>query len=270
LPMTEEQIKLDPLVGTKHDSDIIEPMFLKGVFSPSKVLGCEPDSYAQVFESLSHVLPVQMHMEPYPIDTEKYPESPPLYKRTIDLMKSLKDTSPYFNNHERARIKFRLSAKGKFVHRNRFKRVNIICCLKGELHWLFIDSNGGEADQYLKSTTNKNWSGSRSENFPKTLSLEEMKKIQSELPKGVKSSITKVVGGDAMIFDGRWWHATSYEGTVMNMFITPGKDMEIAVKEHDKRFKLKMQKGLKVGTINLAKCSKLGVSRPPQGRPFNG
>jgi|APCry1669189070_1035195.scaffolds.fasta_scaffold254732_1 hypothetical protein len=60
-----------------------------------------------------------------------------------------------------------------------------------------------------------------------------------------------------MSFDGKWWHGTSYQSEVLNVFYMPGKDMESSVTMHDHRHSMPKQRNLKVGTINMAKMSKL-------------
>lgn len=72
--------------------------------------------------------------------------------------------------------------------------------------------------------------------------------------------MVKVKAGDIFSFDGRWWHATSYESPVLSLFFTPGENMEVALAEHKKRMALPMQQGLKIATINMAKCAKLASS----------
>ncbi len=44
---------------------------------------------------------------------------------------------------------------------------------------------------------------------------------------------------------------------MLNLFFTPGDDMEVAVKEHKRRMAMPMQKDLKLCTLSMAKCSKL-------------
>lgn len=95
---------------------------------------------------------------------------------------------------KRARIKMRLSGKGKFIHRNRYRRVNVICCLHGELDWLFIDSFGGMADETIASITNDNWNGFRSQKYPTTLSREEMEKLAAEcMARGIEAFVVRRV-----------------------------------------------------------------------------
>jgi len=158
----------------------------------------------------------------------------------------------------------RLSTKGKFIHRNRYSRRQILCCLSGQQWWLFVSAYGGNeggADTQLDCTTNDNWNGFRSRSLPTMLSLEEMHSIAAAAKaRGSDARVVLFKAGDVMTFDGRWWHATSYTAPVLNMFFTPGKDMEKAVKEHHRRMAMPMQKGLKMCTISLAKCSKLSNS----------
>jgi len=164
----------------------------------------------------------------------------------------------------RARIKFRLGTKGKFIHRNRYQRRQVLCCLHGEQWWLFISAFGGNeggADALLDCSTNQNWNGFRSKLHPTMLSLDEMHKLADEAKaRGCDARVVLFKAGDVMTFDGRWWHATSYTTPVLNMFVTPGADMEVAVKEHKQRMAMPLQQGLKVCTINMAKVSKLSAA----------
>ena len=144
-----------------------------------------------MMKALSSRLPVQMHMEPHSLRSS--PEAPPLFHRTVALL----DQFPEFRDlmqaddlRRRGRIKFRLSGRGKFIHRNRYERRNIICCLDGEQHWLLLDTSQGAklrddgtydenslADQFLGSQQNKNWNGYRSNRWPQMLSVQEMKQV---------------------------------------------------------------------------------------------
>jgi len=239
------------------------PVIIENGFNPADIVGCDPAAWVAMLQGLAPRLPVQLHCEPHEIANTDDPDCQPIFRRTVEMLKkydSLSDLT--FDKHSsgdpnRARIKFRLAKAGKFVHRNRYSRRQILCCLYGEQWWLFLSSHGGGADQYLNRDTNDNWNGFRSLGYPSRLTLEEMRKIESEVPEGVIAKVVKFKAGDIMTFDGRWWHATSYTAPVLNLFFTPGKDMEVAVKEHKRRMAMPMQKGLKLSTINMAKCSKL-------------
>ncbi len=115
-------------------------------------------------------------------------------------------------------MKFRLSGTGKFVHRNRYRRRNVVCCLHGTSHWLFVESSSGISDTYLNAATNDNWNGFRSNAYPSTLSLEQMHSIAADMvSQGVRAHVQRFTAGDVLTFDGRWWHATNYTAPVLNM-----------------------------------------------------
>lgn len=235
------------------------PIHLKQCFNPAELCGCDPKGYVGMLTSLCSTLPIQMHVEPKGMDDAA---APPLFTRTVSLLRSKPELRELVDV-ERARVKIRLSGKGKFIHRNRYRRRNIICCLSGQQRWLFIksaarDSEGNSlADAYLHSTSNKNWNGYRSQSHPSMLTQDEMQKIASEQPPECEATMLLLEAGDIMTFDGRWWHGTQYNAPVLNLFFTPGKDMEVAVKEHHRRMAMPFQQGLKIATINAAKCSKL-------------
>ena len=122
------------------------------------------------------------------------------------------------------RMKFRLSGTGKFVHRNRFRRRNVVCCLHGTSHWLFVESSSGVSDAYLNAATNDNWNGFRSNAYPSTLSLEQMHAIAADMTsQGVRAHVQRFTAGDVLTFDGRWWHATNYTAPVLNMCPRPAR-----------------------------------------------
>jgi len=243
------------------------PIIEENAFNPAEVLGVEATAWVGMLEGLSPKLPVQIHCEPHAIKDIDDEFCQPLLRRTVQMLnkfRSLDDLmAPLLPNGtpNRVRLKFRLSTKGKFIHRNRYPRRQIICCLNGEQWWLFISAYGGNdggADNLLDCTTNDNWNGFRSKSRPTMLTLDEMQALAAAArSRGADARVVRFKAGDVMAFDGRWWHATSYEKPVLNMFFTPGKDMETAVKEHHRRMAMPMQKGLKLSTISLAKCSKL-------------
>jgi hypothetical protein len=152
------------------------------------------------------------------------------------------------------------------MHRNRYKRRQVICCLYGEQTWLFAspDPSGGGADQYFNSCSNDNWNGFRSERFPSMLSVDQMHEIAGELS-ALKDSkgrpltvrVLTVKAGDVLAFDGRFWHGTSYNKPLLNMFVTPGEACEVAVKEHKRRHAMPMQKGLALARFSMAKVVRL-------------
>mmetsp|Transcript_32758 Transcript_32758/g.74830 ORF Transcript_32758/g.74830 Transcript_32758/m.74830 type:complete len:322 (-) Transcript_32758:265-1230(-) len=229
------------------------PLIIPAAFDPTELLGCDPMGWSGLLRGLCPKLPVQLHCEPHNIRST---DGMPVFTRTVKMLSQFKQLDDLLAG-TRARIKFRLSEKGKFVHRNRYQRRNIICCLSGEQWWLFVESHSGKADEMLGAKTNDNWNGYRSSTYPAALTLEQMRKIAADVPEGVTAFVTKIKAGDVMTFDGRWWHATAYEGPVFNLFFTPGKDMEVAVREHHRRMKMPKQQDLKMAVVNMAKCAKL-------------
>ena len=250
------------------------PLIIPSAFDPVELLKCPGEYWSNMLQSFTHKLPIQMHMEPFCVRCPEK-EAPPIFNRTVKLLDTFPELDDLMKSTEpnyRGRIKFRLSGKGKFIHRNRYERRNIICCLDGEQYWLLLDTSvgakkcsdgtleGGIVDKYVESQQNKNWNGFRSHKWTSMLTLDEMMNIANNCPEGVTAHVIKVKAGDIFTFDGRWWHATSYTKPVLSLFFTPGKNMEVALIEHRKRMALPMQKGLKVATINMAKCSKLSSS----------
>jgi hypothetical protein len=249
-------------VGDDEDSYSPEPIYIQGAFDATALCGTHPSGWAAMLMALSPALPVQMHLEPTKLDDEN---APPFFKRTIEFLR----TRPEFADQlavDKARLKFRVSGKGKFIHRNRYRRRNIIMCLMGEMRWLFVESQVKDSegkslsDAALDANTNDNWNGYRSNRYPSGLTFEEMKAVSGAQDKGVRTKMVCMRPGDVMTFDGRWWHATQYDNPVMSLFFTPGKDMEVAVAEHKRRMAMPMQQDLKIATINRAKCSKLSTN----------
>jgi len=156
-----------------------------------------------------------------------------------------------------ARIKLRMATSGKFIHRNRFKRRQIIMCLAGQAKWLFLSSNGGGADMYLNRAANKNWCGFRSAKHSAMLTSEEMDTLAANVPEGVTAKVVIFKAGDLMDFDGRWWHATSYNSPALNLFFTPGEDMALAVKQHKERHSQPKHKSFQLCKVSMAKTAKL-------------
>jgi hypothetical protein len=245
-----------------EDSYSPEPVHIQGAFDANALCGTHPSGWAAMLIALSPALPVQMHLEPTKLDD---PNAPPFFHKTIAVLRSRPEFAELVDV-AKARLKFRVSGKGKFIHRNRYRRRNIIMCLMGEMRWLFVesqvkDSEGKSlADGALDANTNDNWNGYRSNRYPSGLSWDEMKMVSQQQDSGVRTRIVTMRPGDAMTFDGRWWHATQYDNPVMSLFFTPGKDMEVAVAEHKRRMAMPMQQDLKIATINRAKCSKLSTN----------
>ena len=203
-----------------------------------------------------------MHIEPQKVDSSSG-TGPPIFHRAMDLVRGVAEVAPLFagDKGQRARLKFRLSERGKFIHRNRYSRRSVICVLSGEQHWLLIDSDGTPADEMLEATQNDNWNGFRSQKHDAQLSVDEMHALAATArAAGIEAHVIKLQAGDMFYFNGRWWHATSYAAPVLSIFCVPGKDMECAVKEHKRRMGMKMQKDLKLATVNMAKCAKLSDS----------
>jgi len=248
--------------GDDEESYSAEPVFIEGCFNATELCGTSPAGWAAMLTALSPALPVQMHLEPMKLDDEN---APPLFKKTVAILRQRPEFAEQVDV-EKARLKFRVSGKGKFIHRNRYRRRNIIMCLMGEMRWLFVESQVKDAegksfsDLDLDANTNDNWNGYRSKRYPSGLSWEEMKQVAEQQNPGVRTRIVTMHAGDAMTFDGRWWHATQYDSPVMSLFFTPGKDMEVAVAEHKRRMAMPMQQDLKIATINRAKCSKLSTN----------
>jgi hypothetical protein len=156
------------------------------------------------------------------------------------------------------RMKFRLSGTGKFVHRNRFRRRNVVCCLHGTSHWLFVESSSGISDSYLNATTNDNWNGFRSNAYPTTLSLEQMHTIAADMvSQGVRAHVQRFTAGDVLTFDGRWWHATNYTAPVLNMCARPSH----AAPSVDETFQVfdfwQRRRGDSVYALILSFCSRV-------------
>lgn len=209
----------------------------------------------------------------------------------------------------RARIKMRLASAGKFIHRNRYRRRQILCCLHGQQEWLFISPNTspGGSDAALDGASHDNWNGFRSSRYPTMMTPEQMDEVAARMPEGTVTRRVTFRAGDVMAFDGRWWHGelilivgkrfllqlpdpgshpavssllaatccldagTSYTTPVLNLFFTPGDDMEVALKEHKRRMAMPMQKGLKMCTISLAKVARLSEAWnvSAEGKPID-
>lgn len=169
----------------------VPPVHLTNAFDPVDFAGGDPSGWAGLMSSLCPKLPVQMHVEPHAMDSE---DAPPVFKRAVKLLRSKPELADIVDV-KKARLKFRLAVGGKFVHRNRYQRRNIICCLKGEQWWLFVESmvknDEGKyiADEYLNATQNDNWNGFRSNMYPATLTLEQMNKIAAEQPPHVRTKV---------------------------------------------------------------------------------
>jgi hypothetical protein len=269
IPSKEEVEKMKEVLESKIFTDpfhteFSDPPFIKeGAFNPKDILGCEPIHFVEVLKNLTPSLAVQLHCEPFLIKDGPNEDSQPLFRNTVNFLNGVQEVDslmkPYLESGEpsRARIKMRLATSGKFLHRNRFKRRQIIMCLSGEQTWLFLSSNGGGADIYLNRAANKNWCGFRSAQHTAMLSVDEMKAIAANVPEGTIAKLVVFKAGDLMEFDGRWWHATSYNTPVLNMFFTPGEDGEAAVKQHKERHSQPKHKKFKLCSISMAKTAKL-------------
>lgn len=262
----QNQSQNTPAEPAAEDNVRFPPTIIKKCFDPKKLLQVEAKNWVSVFQNLSPLLPVQMHMQPFEIvdSTKDIPdaeakEMSPLFIRACKLLQKFSDKlGELVRPGQKARLKLRLSANGKFIHRNAELRRNIISCLHGEHWWLFVDSHGGKADEWLKAVGDDVCGcGFRSDNYSWGLSRAEMEKLAKEAPEGVTAFVAKIEAGDILAFDGRWWHATCYEAPVLNLFFTPGKDMQSAVKNHNRRMKMPKMKKLKLATVNMAKCAKL-------------
>jgi len=194
---------------------------------------------------------MQVHFEPVSMEGLA---GPGLVRRAVDSVVKIDEVKELFESagSDKVRCKMRFSGGGKFIHRNRYPRRQAFCLLSGEMHWLLVDSqsNGGKADDFLGAVQNDNWNGFRCPPYPKMLSLDEMHEMKANLPKECESRLLKVSAGDILIFDGRWYHSTNYYEPSFSMFLTPGKQMEVAVKEHERRHKMPKQAKLKICTIS--------------------
>jgi len=223
------------------------PTVVKAACSPAEVLGMKAPDFMAILKSLATEMPMQVHFEAERLSGTG---GPGLVRRAINSVVPHPAVKELFDNagSDNVRLKMRFSGGGKFIHRNRYPRRQAFCLLEGEMWWLLVESqnNEGRADEFLGAVQNDNWNGYRTPKHPVMLTLEEMEEMQRNLPEGVQSRLLKVCAGDCLVFDGRWWHATSYKSPVISMFLTPGKDMEVAVKEHDRRMKMPKQAKLKI------------------------
>jgi len=232
------------------DVAIYPPVITHGAFDPEKVLNTSGSSFRESIRTLSTQLPIQVHFEPETITANG---SSGLVRRAVDSVVKLDAVKELFDNSgsDNVRLKMRISGGGKFIHRNRYPRRQAFALLAGEMTWLLVESqnNGGAADEYLGAVQNDNWNGYRCPPYPKMLSLSEMEEMKAKLPSNVETRMIHMKAGDVLVFDGRWWHATNYNTPAMSMFLTPGKDMEVAVKEQERRRKMPKQSKLKICTF---------------------
>lgn len=233
------------------------PCLVKSAFNPTELLGVAPEGFMATLTNLSTMLPVQIHCEPSVIGGN---EGTPIFKRAVDVLRQLPELKSQFEdkiaNGEKGRIKFRVSAKGKYVHRNKEPRRSVIMCMYGEQHWMFIE-NMAKSDDNIQPIDNENWCGFRSKKFIRPLTRDEMKEMADKnQAEGCQTQCLTLTAGDVLTFDGHWWHATCVENPpVLNLFFTPGQDMVNALACHDRRFKLADQAKLKMATIHIAKCA---------------
>jgi len=227
------------------------PTLLKGVFDPAEVLGMKAQEFMAILKSTATELPMQVHFDPESITGTG---GPGLVRRAVNAVVPQPAVKDLFDNagSDNVRLKMRFSGGGKFIHRNRYPRRQAFCLLEGEMWWFCVESqnNDGKADKFLGAVQNDNWNGFRTPEYPVMLTTEKMQEMQAKLPEGVNSCFLKVCAGDVLVFDGRWWHSTSYKSPLISMFLTPGKDMEVAVKEHDRRMKMPKQAKLKICTFS--------------------
>jgi len=249
----EKEEMSEEILGDFDDVNLPPPEVCEMAFVPEELCGCDPYAWMKFCQVLSPALPVQVHCMPTVVGS---PSSCELFEKAMKMVRSLPQTDNLFAP-ESARLKFRCSLGGKFIHRNRFSRRQVICCLHGEMTWLLMNPKAGD---FLDAVQNANWSGFRSKRFPSKLSIDEMERLKNDVPHEANAQLMKVKAGDVLVFDGMWWHATSYSQPVFNMFITPGCQMEVAIREQNRRNKMKKQRGLELATITLAKCSQLGES----------
>lgn len=157
-------------------------------------------------------------------------DCPPVFKNAVAMLSTFPELeelmAPALPSGEarRARIKMRLATAGKFIHRNRYRRRQILCCLHGQQEWLFISPNTspGGSDAALDGASHDNWNGFRSSRYPTMMTPEQMDEVAAGMPAGTVTKRITFRAGDVMAFDGRWWHGTSYTAPVLNLFFTPG------------------------------------------------
>lgn len=267
-------------VHAAEHSEAEPPVLLEDCFDPAALLGGDPAAWCDVLRALAPALPVQLHQEPYAIAAGLAREEgvPALFQRACATLAAQPALAEHLATHvptgepRRARIKLRLAAAGKFIHRNRFRRRQVLAILHGQQHWLFLSSPGSQAaDEYMRAASNLNWNGFRSNAYPAQLSLEQMHALAAGAPPGVTARVLCFRAGSLLAFDGRWWHGTCYSSPVLNLFFTPGDDCEVALKQHKLRHAMPLQKSLRLCSVSMAKASRLGdawnVGR--DGRPID-
>ena len=246
-----------------EDEKTDPPFIIENAFDPKEILGCEPSAWMGVIRSVSPKLPAQVHCEPFAIKNGPNEDTPAIFKNVCKFLNTVPEFAPLMvhdlpnGEPSRARIKLRYGSTGKFIHRNRSSRKQILLCLEGVQTWLFLSSYGGASDKLLNMATNKHWCGYRSARFTNMMTVDQMKEVAANVPEGVEAKIVTFKAGDAMIFDARWWHGTSYNTPVLIMFFTPGLDMEDAVKEHKIRHGRESHQKFQLCKISMAKTAKL-------------
>ena len=106
------------------------PCHVRGAFNPTELLTCEASCWVGVLKGLAPQLPVQLHCEPQELEQGK---AMPIFANTIKVLENVREVDDLVEaaRDHRARLKFRLSGRGKFIHRNRYPRRQAICTLHG-------------------------------------------------------------------------------------------------------------------------------------------